>query len=215
MTDSPRSATWSSGPPATTCPAPPGSMWRWSRSKGKAAARATVRLTELFDRVVRYRNGELGHGAAGQRPGPVLRADGRCAAGRRGRGDRALDVLAGRRLVYVGEVRRLSSGDWLVERYELVGEAPKRIESLRSPRAGRPRCRVPIASMSRGGLGAQTGVRIGSCLSPLIHVELESERSTSSTRGAGGGRRSTSATTTASSSSATWTPSTASCWRGS
>src|SRR5262245_22469710 len=36
---------------------------------GQGGARATVRLTELFDRLVRYRNQELGHGAAGQRPG--------------------------------------------------------------------------------------------------------------------------------------------------
>ena len=37
--------------------------------RGQGAARATVRLTELFDRLVRYRNHEIGHGAAGQRPG--------------------------------------------------------------------------------------------------------------------------------------------------
>ena len=30
-------------------------------------ARATVRLSELFDRLVRYRNVEFGHGAVGQR----------------------------------------------------------------------------------------------------------------------------------------------------
>src|SRR5262249_3952587 len=32
---------------------------------GRPAARTTVRLTELFDRLVRYRNRETGHGAAG------------------------------------------------------------------------------------------------------------------------------------------------------
>ncbi len=36
---------------------------------GTPAARGTVRLSELFDRLVRYRNRELGHGAAGQRAG--------------------------------------------------------------------------------------------------------------------------------------------------
>src|SRR5207249_1376347 len=35
---------------------------------GAAGARSTVRVSELFDRLVRYRNRELGHGAAGQRP---------------------------------------------------------------------------------------------------------------------------------------------------
>src|SRR5262249_43812549 len=33
-----------------------------------SGARSTVRLSELFDRLVRYRNRELGHGASGQRP---------------------------------------------------------------------------------------------------------------------------------------------------
>ncbi len=36
-----------------------------------------------------------------------------------------LDVLAGRRLIYVGDVRRQSAGDWLVERYELIGESAR------------------------------------------------------------------------------------------
>ncbi len=35
---------------------------------GSAGSRSTVRLTELFERLVRYRNREIGHGAAGQRP---------------------------------------------------------------------------------------------------------------------------------------------------
>ena len=77
------------GPPATTCPAPRGSMRRWSRpQKGKAAARATVRLTELFDRaglVPQRRARPRGRRAAAR---PVLRADGRCPARRRGRGAR-------------------------------------------------------------------------------------------------------------------------------
>jgi hypothetical protein len=33
--------------------------------EGQSSPRATVRLTELFDRLVRYRNSETGHGAAG------------------------------------------------------------------------------------------------------------------------------------------------------
>jgi hypothetical protein len=38
--------------------------------EGKTGARATVRLSELFDRLLRYRNGEIGHGAIGRRPRP-------------------------------------------------------------------------------------------------------------------------------------------------
>jgi hypothetical protein len=44
-----------------------------------------------------------------------------------------LDVLAGRQLLYVPDVRRQASGDWLIERNELVGEAGRRCESLEVP----------------------------------------------------------------------------------
>lgn len=98
--------------------------------EGKGGARATVRLSELFDRLVRYRNREFGHGATGQKPaafydrvGTSLLAGIAELLGR-------LDVLAGRRLIHVGDVRRQVSGRWLVERYELRGETPRRLESL-------------------------------------------------------------------------------------
>ncbi len=112
---------------------------------GKKGTQATVRFTELFDRLVRLRNEEMGHGAAGQRPadyyagtGPALLAGVAEVLSR-------LDVLAGRRLLHVADVRRLASGNWLVERYELLGESVRRLESLeaaevdgvRLPRPGR------------------------------------------------------------------------------
>jgi serine/threonine protein kinase/Tfp pilus assembly protein PilF len=96
-------------------------------------ARNTVRPTELFDRLVRYRNREIGHGAVGQRPAAFYERVGRAllvgvpeVLGR-------LDPLAGQRLVYAADVRRHTSGRWLVERYELRGEAPRRLESLDLP----------------------------------------------------------------------------------
>ena len=146
--------------------------------KGKAPARSTVCLTELFDRLVRYRNHELGHGAAGQRPGRFYDRMARAllAGGAEVLGP--LDVLAGRRLIDVGEVRRQASGDWLVERYELVGETPRRIESLEVAEGGKPRLprpeRVYVERIARS---RQTGARNGCCrLHPLLHFELESER---------------------------------------
>jgi serine/threonine protein kinase len=100
-----------------------------------AGARSTVRVGELFDRLVRYRNRELGHGAAGQRSndfhermGGVLLAGIAELLGQ-------MDVLAGRRMVHVAEVRQLASGAWLVQRYELRGESPRRLESLEVPGA--------------------------------------------------------------------------------
>ena len=61
-----------------------------------------------------------------------------------------LDVLAGRRLLYVAEVRRQPSGDWLVERYELTGEIGPAARVARTcPRPRRPRvCRGPSGSTS-------------------------------------------------------------------
>ena len=41
-----------------------------------------------------------------------------------------LDVLAGRRLVYFADVTLRSNGNWLVERFELIGEMPRRLEPL-------------------------------------------------------------------------------------
>ena len=46
-----------------------------------------------------------------------------------------LDMLAGRRLIAVTDVRRQPSGAWLIERYELTGETARRLESLERPEA--------------------------------------------------------------------------------
>jgi serine/threonine protein kinase len=95
--------------------------------------RSTVRVSELFDRLVRYRNKEIGHGAAGLRQGEFYERVGRAllpgVAELLGR----LDVLAGRRLVYVEEVAFQKSGVHLVRRLELAGESARRIESLEWP----------------------------------------------------------------------------------
>jgi len=101
--------------------------------EGKGGARATVRLSELFDRLVRYRNQELGHGAAGQRPAAFYERMGAALLAGTAELLGKLDVLAGRRLLYVGAVEQ-KGGRWLVQRYELVGEAARRIEALELPR---------------------------------------------------------------------------------
>jgi WD40 repeat protein/serine/threonine protein kinase len=102
--------------------------------EGKPGARAAVRLAELFDRLVQYRNTVLAHAAPGQlgddfheRLGGALLAGVAEVLGR-------LDVRAGRRLLYVAEVRQ-AAGAWLVLRYELIGEGARRLPSLEVPRA--------------------------------------------------------------------------------
>jgi aminoglycoside phosphotransferase (APT) family kinase protein len=98
--------------------------------KQGSGLRITVQLGELFDRLVTYRNEVLGHAAPGQlkddfhdRMANNLLAAGAEALSR-------LDVLAGRRLLYIAEVRRHASGDWLFQRYELTGPSPRRIQAL-------------------------------------------------------------------------------------
>jgi serine/threonine protein kinase len=97
---------------------------------GSAGARTTVRLGELFERLIRHRNQELGHGAAGQRSRQFYERMGSAIFAGASEILGKLDVLAGGRLTYIGEVRRQASGEWLIERYELSGESPRRLESL-------------------------------------------------------------------------------------
>jgi hypothetical protein len=100
------------------------------------AGAGSVRPRDLFDRLVRYRNDEVGHGALGmarnayyERMGDLLLGGVAELLGR-------IDVLAGRRLLYVSEVRRGPSGAWVVGLYELVGETVRRIDGGRLDSAG-------------------------------------------------------------------------------
>jgi WD40 repeat protein/serine/threonine protein kinase len=145
----------------------------------KASARAAVRLTELFDHLVAYRNNEIGHGAAGQRPGRFYDRMARALLGGVVEILGQLDVQAGRRLIYVGDVRRQSSGDWLVERYELIGESARRIESLQvaeGEERALPYSERVYISIERAASGPQGGRPVLLGLNPLVHFQLESEQ---------------------------------------
>ena len=96
----------------------------------KPGARSTVRLNELFDRLVTYRNMELGHGASGLRLSAFYGRMERALLGGIPEILDRLNVLAGRRLVYIADISRRSSGNWVVERFELIGEVPRRLEPL-------------------------------------------------------------------------------------
>ncbi len=100
---------------------------------GTTGGQVTVHLSELFERMVRYRNQELAHGAPGQRDAAFYDRMGRAILLGAGEILGRLDVLAGRRLLYVADVRRQASGHWLVERYELAGESFRRLESIERP----------------------------------------------------------------------------------
>ena len=97
---------------------------------GGSGPRVTVRISELFDRLVRYRNREIGHGAAGQRDAAFYDRMGRAMLLGVAEILSQLDPLAGRHLIHVADVRRQSSGRWLIERFELIGDSARRLESL-------------------------------------------------------------------------------------
>jgi YD repeat-containing protein len=137
--------------------------------EGRAGARNTVRLTELLDRLVHYRNREMGHGAAGQRPAEFHDRLGQALLAAAAEVFDRVDVLAGRELIQVDEVRRQPAGDWLVEAIDLRGELPRRRESLRLPPA-------QAADLPRPGRVYLLG-RAGSLveLHPLVLFDPEAE----------------------------------------
>jgi serine/threonine protein kinase/WD40 repeat protein/tetratricopeptide (TPR) repeat protein len=102
---------------------------------GHSGARSTVKLAEVFDRMVRFRNQEIGHGPLGQRSAEFQDRMGRALLAGVVEIIGRLDVLAGRRLVYVADVRRDPSGAWLIERFEMRGEASRRLKPLAVPTA--------------------------------------------------------------------------------
>ncbi len=81
---------------------------------GHGGVRASVRVSELFDRLVRYRNREVGHGAAGQRSADFYDHMGRALLAGMDELLGRLDVLAGRRLLYVERCasKRPATGWW-------------------------------------------------------------------------------------------------------
>jgi len=144
----------------------------------KGGSGSTVSLTELFDRLVRYRNQELGHGAAGQRKGDFYDRMGRALLAGVAEVLGKLNVLAGRRLLYVGEVQQ-KGGRWLVQRYELIGEAARGIEPLELPLAAASA--LPVAERlyldrpAGAGTGAGPVVAAPPSLHPLVIYEAEAE----------------------------------------
>lgn len=103
----------------------------WSRLRRtleqRHEARSTVQVGELLDHLVRYRNRELGHGALGQ--GSTARYSEMASALLAGVTEllEHVNVLAGRRLVFVEQVSRQSDGRWSFSALELITESPRRI----------------------------------------------------------------------------------------
>ncbi len=106
----------------------------------KSGARAVVRLPDLLNRLVTYRNYRIAHGAVGlgdkafsERMGGALLQGAAEFLWR-------IDPLAGRQLVYMKDVR-LADGFCRVERLELIGERGRAMETLELPREAADRMR--------------------------------------------------------------------------
>jgi serine/threonine protein kinase/formylglycine-generating enzyme required for sulfatase activity len=130
----------------------------------KHVGRSTVRLTELFDRLVQYRNGFLGHAAPGHLKDDFNNRLARALLAGISELWSKLDVLAGRRLVFVPEVRP-ARGAWLVQRYELAGEAPRRLEALELARQA--------AAPDQQAVYLTDGSPILTALHPLVLFDLD------------------------------------------
>ena len=128
------------------------------------APRGRPRPDQLFDRLVHYRNREIGHGAVGQRPPEYYEDLGRALL--RGVPEvlRRLDLLAGGGLVYVVGVHRHEDGGWLVERDLLRGETARTLPPLKLPAA--EAARLPLAKCLY--LDATAGDRRLRSLRPLL-----------------------------------------------
>ncbi len=128
---------------------------------------------------MQYRNVEVGHGAAGQRPTAFY--EGMSAALRSGLGELfdRVDVLAGRRLVFVTDVRRQAGGGWIIDRYLLVGETARRTEPLRLPEAEVARLPQTDRVYVEGQRDPAVSVPFPTLRSlyPLVHHDLDAARS--------------------------------------
>jgi serine/threonine protein kinase/formylglycine-generating enzyme required for sulfatase activity len=95
---------------------------------GRKEARSTARLMELFDRLLELRNREW-HTSLGRRPRAFYRSMGDALLLGLQNIYAQLDPLAGGRLLFLGEKHKTSTDTVLVDRWELTGDVPRRLES--------------------------------------------------------------------------------------
>ncbi|HEV3142808.1 MAG TPA: protein kinase [Gemmataceae bacterium] len=134
----------------------------------KRSPGVTVYIAELFDRLVRYRNKYIGHGAVGHHGNDVYQRMGKTLLLGIAQLFAHLDVLAGRQLVYISEVRQVQ-GQWLIERAELMGENASRLQALWRPREDSST--LPDGERLYGAL-AERGPEL-ICLHPLLTYDPE------------------------------------------
>ncbi len=95
-------------------------------------SRTTVRLSELFDRLIQHRNKAQAHAAPEMRNDEYHRRLAAAILAGLSEVFQRLDVLAGARLIYISEVRK-SGPTWLVQHFELLGEHARRSAPIELP----------------------------------------------------------------------------------
>src|SRR5262249_12050064 len=128
-----------------------------------------------FDRLVRHRNRELGHGASGQRGGDFYARMGRAILAGVTEVLGRCDVLAGRRLVLVADVRLREAGGWLVDRRELHGEGSGPLPPLALPESALARLPRPGRMYLERPGDAAAGDADPRCLHPLLVYDADAE----------------------------------------
>ena len=96
-------------------------------------ARSTVRLVDLIERIIQFRNDNIGHGAFAEFGEKKLRRLTDALLAGLSQLLERVDVLAGGRLLYVTEVRG-TPGSWTVKLQELIGEHPRELPAQPIPR---------------------------------------------------------------------------------
>jgi len=106
--------------------------WLRHALEGKPAQKTTVHLLDLFARLTQFRNQEIGHGAIGARDEEFYAQAGLHLLAAAGDFLTRVDLLAGRRLYYLQDLRK-DGGLWISARLELLGESPRRVRPLTWP----------------------------------------------------------------------------------
>lgn len=146
--------------------------------RGKSAG-TRVQLTGLFQSMVEYRNREFGHGAAAQKSESHYRRIGSVMVGGIAEVLSRVDVLAGRRMVFVSDVQMTPAGSWVVDRFSMTGSNLRRLNPVEVPpgdAASLPRpTRVYLQrpTTSEGAPPSEDGPRL-LALHPMVLLEPDS-----------------------------------------
>jgi serine/threonine protein kinase len=139
----------------------------------------SARLDHLFTELIAYRNQELGHGVHWRRPPETYARVGDLLLRAATEVFDRLDVLVGRRLVYLTNPHVAASGVPVLDRFELTGEVPARRERVPvDPDATGPPPHPDrlylMAPPDAPGLPGPLGDRELLPLDPLLHYDPES-----------------------------------------